>query len=80
MRRTNRPPIPDANFKGHNNNDQSVLEDEMQNKQDETIRGLSQSVSEIKAVSENIRGHLIDEEGLRRDIDTGFEKTQKAMG
>jgi hypothetical protein len=65
MRRNNRPPIPNANFQGHQNKDQSVLEDEMQNRQDETIRGLSQSVSEIKAVSENIRGHLVDEEGLR---------------
>jgi hypothetical protein len=80
MRRNNRPPIPNSNFKGHQPDERSVLADEMQSRQNETIQGLTQSVQEIKAVSENIRGHLVDEEGLRHDIEGGFDKTQKAMG
>ena len=55
---------------------QSVLEDEMEAKNNRKIAQLHQSATSIKEGAQAIQKHMINEEGILVDIEKGFEKNQ----
>ena len=55
------------------------MEDEIKEQTNQQLSSLSSSVSQIKQASLMIQGHLVDEEGLRREIETGMEKNKSVM-
>ncbi len=62
-----------------NQDNADPLEEEMERKANEQLKNLTNSVLQIKEATLAIKGHMIDDESLVKDIDRGFDKNLSVM-
>lgn len=58
----------------------NIIEDDLEYRNREGLKGLGTVINDISMVSENIRNQLKSENGLYNDVDAAFDRNQSFLG
>lgn len=58
----------------------NIIEDELEYRNREELKGLGTVINDISMISDNIRNQLKTEKGLYNEVDAAFDKNQTLLG